>query len=126
MQLTSVRKYSNQTFKKLNKLYNFVSCSIIKLNQQPIREQSIYMLLYFVFFIIFGSFFTLNLFIGVVIDNFNQQKKKLGGDGIDLFMTEEQKKYYKAMKKMGAKKVHKIKLLLLLLNKIKCVLFSTY
>lgn len=26
-------------------------------------------------FIIFGSFFTLNLFIGVIIDNFNQQKK---------------------------------------------------
>jgi len=36
------------------------------------------MLLYFVFFIIFGSFFTLNLFIGVIIDNFNQQKKKIG------------------------------------------------
>jgi hypothetical protein len=30
-----------------------------------------------VFFIIFGSFFTLNLFIGVIIDNFNEQKKKI-------------------------------------------------
>lgn len=36
-----------------------------------------YMYLYFVIFIIFGSFFTLNLFIGVIIDNFNQQKKKM-------------------------------------------------
>jgi hypothetical protein len=36
------------------------------------------MMAYFVIFIIFGSFFTLNLFIGVIIDNFNQQKKKLG------------------------------------------------
>lgn len=35
------------------------------------------MYLYFVIFIIFGSFFTLNLFIGVIIDNFNQQKKKI-------------------------------------------------
>ena len=35
------------------------------------------MYLYFVFFIIFGSFFTLNLFIGVIIDNFNEQKKKI-------------------------------------------------
>lgn len=35
------------------------------------------MYLYFVFFIIFGSFFTLNLFIGVIIDNFNEQKKKV-------------------------------------------------
>lgn len=36
-----------------------------------------YMYIYFVIFIIFGSFFTLNLFIGVIIDNFNQQKKKI-------------------------------------------------
>ena len=36
------------------------------------------MLIYFVFFIIFGSFFTLNLFIGVILDNFNEQKKKMG------------------------------------------------
>lgn len=35
------------------------------------------MYLYFVVFIIFGSFFTLNLFIGVIIDNFNQQQKKI-------------------------------------------------
>lgn len=45
--------------------------------KQPIRETNIYMYLYFVFFIIFGSFFTLNLFIGVIIDNFNEQKKKI-------------------------------------------------
>lgn len=35
------------------------------------------MYIYFVVFIVFGSFFTLNLFIGVIIDNFNQQKKKI-------------------------------------------------
>ncbi|KFO60008.1 Sodium channel protein type 2 subunit alpha, partial [Corvus brachyrhynchos] len=73
------------------------------------------MYLYFVAFIVFGSFFTLNLFIGVIIDNFNQQKKKinlgfllliyLGGQ--DIFMTEEQKKYYNAMKKLGSKKPQK-------------------
>ena len=33
--------------------------------------------MYFVVFIIFGSFFTLNLFIGVIIDNFNMQKRKV-------------------------------------------------
>lgn len=44
---------------------------------QPKYEESLYMYLYFVIFIIFGSFFTLNLFIGVIIDNFNQQKKKI-------------------------------------------------
>ncbi|XP_035254057.1 sodium channel protein type 4 subunit alpha B [Anguilla anguilla] len=72
---------------------------------QPEYEVNLYMYLYFVIFIIFGSFFTLNLFIGVIIDNFNQQKSKLGGQ--DLFMTEEQKKYYNAMKKLGSKKPQK-------------------
>merc|ERR1719264_1570603 len=71
--------------------------------EQPIREINIYMYIYFVFFIIFGSFFTLNLFIGVIIDNFNEQKKKAGGS-LEMFMTEDQKKYYAAMKKMGKKK----------------------
>ncbi|TRZ03778.1 hypothetical protein DNTS_004379, partial [Danionella cerebrum] len=54
------------------------------LEQQPEYESNLYMYLYFVIFIIFGSFFTLNLFIGQ-----------------DIFMTEEQKKYYNAMKKLG-------------------------
>lgn len=74
-----------------------------QVDKQPIRETNIYMYLYFVFFIIFGSFFTLNLFIGVIIDNFNEQKKKAGGS-LEMFMTEDQKKYYNAMKKMGSKK----------------------
>ncbi|XP_073490071.1 sodium channel protein type 2 subunit alpha isoform X3 [Aquarana catesbeiana] len=76
-----------------------------KLQEQPKYEDNLYMYLYFVIFIIFGSFFTLNLFIGVIIDNFNQQKKKFGGQ--DIFMTEEQKKYYNAMKKLGSKKPQK-------------------
>lgn len=70
---------------------------------QPQEDVNIFMYLYFVFFIICGSFFTLNLFIGVIIDNFNEQKKKAGGS-LEMFMTEDQKKYYNAMKKMGSKK----------------------
>ncbi|XP_005519820.1 PREDICTED: sodium channel protein type 2 subunit alpha-like isoform X8 [Pseudopodoces humilis] len=76
-----------------------------QVRHQPKYEDNLYMYIYFVAFIIFGSFFTLNLFIGVIIDNFNQQKKKLGGQ--DIFMTEEQKKYYNAMKKLGSKKPQK-------------------
>uniref|UniRef100_A0A8C1NC06 Sodium channel protein n=1 Tax=Cyprinus carpio TaxID=7962 RepID=A0A8C1NC06_CYPCA len=64
---------------------------------QPEYEVNLYMYLYFVIFIILGAFFTLNLFIGVIIDNFNQQKKKI----------KEQKKYYNAMKKLGSKKPQK-------------------
>ncbi|XP_055071354.2 sodium channel, voltage-gated, type I-like, alpha isoform X4 [Misgurnus anguillicaudatus] len=73
--------------------------------EQPKYEVNLYMYVYFVIFIILGAFFTLNLFIGVIIDNFNQQKKKFGGQ--DIFMTEEQKKYYNAMKKLGSKKPQK-------------------
>ncbi|XP_068507626.1 sodium channel, voltage-gated, type I-like, alpha isoform X1 [Syngnathus scovelli] len=76
-----------------------------KHEEQPDYEINLKMYLYFVVFIIFGAFFTLNLFIGVIIDNFNQQKRKFGGQ--DIFMTEEQKKYYNAMKKLGSKKPQK-------------------
>ncbi|XP_075823798.1 sodium channel protein type 11 subunit alpha [Microtus pennsylvanicus] len=74
-------------------------------DEQPGFEENSFAYLYFVVFIIFGSFFTLNLFIGVIIDNFNQQQKKISGQ--DIFMTEEQKKYYNAMKKLGTKKPQK-------------------
>uniref|UniRef100_A0A1I8JLI5 Sodium channel protein n=1 Tax=Macrostomum lignano TaxID=282301 RepID=A0A1I8JLI5_9PLAT len=68
---------------------------------QPQRDASTTMYLFFVLFIIFGSFFTLKLFIGVIIDNFNMQKKRAGGS-MEIFLTEDQKKYYKAMKKMSS------------------------
>ncbi|KAI5220247.1 Sodium Channel Protein Type 3 Subunit Alpha [Manis pentadactyla] len=69
-------------------MYAAVDSRDVKL--QPVYEENLYMYLYFVIFIIFGSFFTLNLFIGQ-----------------DIFMTEEQKKYYNAMKKLGSKKPQK-------------------
>uniref|UniRef100_A0A803XR29 Sodium channel protein n=1 Tax=Meleagris gallopavo TaxID=9103 RepID=A0A803XR29_MELGA len=76
-----------------------------EVNQEPEFEAFLPMYFYFVIFIIFGSFFMLNLFIGVVISNFNQQRKKISGK--DLFLTEEQKKYYNALKKLGSKKPQK-------------------
>lgn len=56
---------------------NRLSAMLFQVEEQPVREINLYMYLYFVVFIIFGSFFTLNLFIGVIIDNFNQQKRKM-------------------------------------------------
>ncbi|NXI82644.1 SCN5A protein, partial [Rhipidura dahli] len=76
-----------------------------EINEQPLFEARLTMYVFFVVFIIFGSFFMLNLFIGVVISNFNQQRKKISGK--DLFLTEEQKKYYNALKKLGSKKPQK-------------------
>ncbi|XP_023777741.1 sodium channel protein type 5 subunit alpha-like [Cyanistes caeruleus] len=76
-----------------------------EIDQQPEFEARLSMYAFFVVFIIFGSFFMLNLFIGVVISNFNQQRKKISGK--DLFLTEEQKKYHNALKKLGSKKPQK-------------------
>lgn len=77
-------------------------------NLQPQREANLYAYLYFVVFIVCGSFFTLNLFIGVIIDNFNMLKKKYEGGVLEMFLTESQKHYYTAMKKLGRKKPQKV------------------
>jgi len=52
----------------------------VALNDQPQREINIYMYIYFVFFIFFGSFFTLNLLVGVIIEEFNKQKNKVSAE----------------------------------------------
>ncbi|CAH0713199.1 unnamed protein product, partial [Brenthis ino] len=77
-------------------------------NLQPAREANLYAYIYFVIFIVCGSFFTLNLFIGVIIDNFNMLKKKYEGGVLEMFLTESQKHYYTAMKKLGRKKPQKV------------------
>uniref|UniRef100_A0A8C8D7U9 Sodium channel protein n=1 Tax=Oncorhynchus tshawytscha TaxID=74940 RepID=A0A8C8D7U9_ONCTS len=92
------------TFKGwLGIMYSAVDSRIV--GEQPMYEDNVYMYIYFVMFIIFGTFVMLNLFIGVIIDNFNQQKKKIRRKNI--FMTDEQNKYYNAMKKLGSKKLQK-------------------
>merc|ERR1719410_2331652 len=79
-----------------------------EVDQQPEYEASLYNYFYFVIFIVCGSFFTLNLFIGVIIDNFNALKKKYEGGVLEMFLTESQKHYYTAMKKLGRKKPQKV------------------
>jgi hypothetical protein len=39
-----------------------------------------YWVLFFIAFMVVGSFFLLNLFVGVVISSFNRQKDLLGGN----------------------------------------------
>nr|XP_020846556.1 sodium channel protein type 2 subunit alpha-like [Phascolarctos cinereus] len=73
----------------------------VDVESQPQYGNNFYVYLYFVTFIIFGLFFPLVFFISVVINHFKQQIK-IGGIGI--FMTENQKKYYNLMKKLGHKK----------------------
>ena len=57
--------------------YRKKNFSFFQIDEQPKREAYISYYVFFVLFIIFGSFFTLNLFIGVIIENFNSQKKKV-------------------------------------------------
>ncbi|XP_065944600.1 sodium channel protein 1 brain isoform X9 [Magallana gigas] len=78
-----------------------------KVDEQPSFENNLFMYLYFVAFIIFGSFFTLNLIIGVIIDNFNALKKKYDGSALDMFLTQGQKNYMNTLKKLGSKKPQK-------------------
>jgi hypothetical protein len=67
---------------------------------------------FWVFYIIVGSFFVMNLFVGVVIEAFNNQKAEKEGDSIEksLFADEDQKKWMKTqamLLKLDPKKILK-------------------
>jgi hypothetical protein len=79
----------------------------VDVDKQPIHENTPAAYLYFVVFIVFGAFFSLNLFIGVIIDNFNVLKKKYEGSYLDAFLTQSQRNYYNTLKKLGKKKPQK-------------------
>ncbi|XP_039614029.1 sodium channel protein type 1 subunit alpha-like [Polypterus senegalus] len=69
---------------------------------QPQTDANMYSLLYFVAFIIVGTFFTLNLFIGVIIDNFNTVHKKSRKEGaLVMLLTEDQRYLYDALKRLS-------------------------
>lgn len=55
------------------------------IDSQPKRDNKLFAILFFVGFMIVGSQFILNLFVGVVIDNFNKIKEKELGN---IFLTE--------------------------------------
>jgi hypothetical protein len=52
---------------------------------QPKRDSRDYNAIFFIAFMIIGSQFILNLFVGIVIDNFNKIKDKELGN---IFLTE--------------------------------------
>lgn len=71
-------------------------------NRQPREENQFYAYWFFFFFIVVGSFLTLNLFIGVIIDNFTRLKGQMSKDGSDshLFLTDEQLVRIQGIKKV--------------------------
>ncbi|KAF4136992.1 Ion transport protein [Phytophthora infestans] len=65
------------------------------IDMQPIRDYNVWWAGFFVVFMMFGSYFVVNLLVGVIIDNFNRMTDALD----DSFMlTSEQKKWMKAQK----------------------------
>ena len=51
--------------------------SLSQVDEQPIAENNLAAYIFFVFFVVAGSFFVLNLFVGVIISNFNRLKAKV-------------------------------------------------
>ena len=48
------------------------------INMQPQRDHRIQWVFFFILFILFGSLFIMNLFVGVVINSFDEESKRLG------------------------------------------------
>ena len=53
------------------------SSDITSRDEQPIRDNSKYNVIFFVFFVLIGSFFILNLIVGVIIESFQKLRKKV-------------------------------------------------
>ena len=76
-------------------------------HMQPKRDAGKSHIIFFVLFMLVGAFFVMELFVGVVIDNFNRLKETKGGN---IFMTESQEEWAKTqafiMKIKPEKKIH--------------------
>ena len=79
------------------------------MDEQPSKNNSYIFHLYFVVFVLIGSFFVLNLFVGVIIENFTRLKKQYEGHGaMSLFLTDTQRAWYDTLKKAASKKPKKV------------------
>lgn len=52
------------------------------IHQVPRRDNNMIFILFFSFFMVVGSLFILNLFVGVVINTFNIEKEKLSRNNL--------------------------------------------
>ena len=64
------------------------SSDVVKVGQQPIREHSKYYMIFFVAFVLVGSFFILNLIVGVIIESFQKLRKQVSRPVLSLVHTE--------------------------------------
>jgi len=84
-------------------MYNGIDS--VGIGKQPKINESIMQIFYFVAFMIIGSQFIINLFVGVVIDNFNtiKEKEELG----NMFVTEQQRSWIEIQKVGQGKKLRR-------------------
>ena len=73
----------------VNVAYDGIDC--VGAEMQPIENHTPPVMIFFIAFMIVGSPFIINLFVGVVIDNFNtiKEKEELG----NMFVTEQQRSW---------------------------------
>eukprot|EP01064_Diplonema_japonicum_P027866 TRINITY_DN4146_c1_g1_i1.p1 TRINITY_DN4146_c1_g1~~TRINITY_DN4146_c1_g1_i1.p1 ORF type:complete len:1687 (+),score=370.93 TRINITY_DN4146_c1_g1_i1:73-5133(+) len=69
-------------------------------DQSPRENYNKFWAAYFLAFIVFGSFFIINMFIGVLIDTYYQEKEKAAKGGGQLFLNEKQKQWVSQHRKM--------------------------
>jgi hypothetical protein len=50
------------------------------IDKQPITNNKPYWVLFFILFLLFGALFIMNLFVGVVINTFNEERERLGNN----------------------------------------------
>ena len=67
----------------------YATSTVVAVGSQPVRNSNPWNMLFCLFYMVVGSFFLINLFVGVTIDKFNELKEQQ--DGRSLLMTEEQK-----------------------------------
>eukprot|EP01060_Flectonema_neradi_P007610 TRINITY_DN15340_c0_g1_i1.p1 TRINITY_DN15340_c0_g1~~TRINITY_DN15340_c0_g1_i1.p1 ORF type:complete len:1651 (+),score=368.21 TRINITY_DN15340_c0_g1_i1:54-5006(+) len=69
-------------------------------DQSPQEGTNNFWAVYFLAFIVFGSFFIINLFIGVLIDTYYTEKEKAQFSGGNMFLDDNQKKWVQKHKQM--------------------------
>ena len=86
-------------------MYNGIDATGV--DKQPKKNNQPAMVLYFVAYMIIGSQFIINLFVGVVIDNFTKikEREEMGGKGV--FVTDSQKRWLEIRKIMLHKRLMK-------------------
>ncbi|KAL9954360.1 hypothetical protein ACROYT_G041885 [Oculina patagonica] len=76
-----------------------------EVDEQPEDESYLGAYIFFVIFIIIGAFFVLNLFVGVIIDNFNSLKRRYDElSCMGMLLTDAQRKWVDILKESAKKK----------------------